>query len=230
MRSFAFVILFLCTLAFLPANVQAETVFIETGGDNTLIENPNGSLSNGAGTEIYVGRTNQQMNSIRRGVIYFDVVSALPADAIVESASLTLYMTKANNVSGMIMLNRLIDDWGEGASVSIGGKGAPAEPGDATWIHTFYPLSEWSKDGGNYKGRVSASLAVGNVIGYYTFESTDRMIRDIDYWLRHPEKNFGWILRGDESAPQTVVPFASRENINPDWRPLLEIVYSVPVN
>ncbi|UCH82231.1 MAG: DNRLRE domain-containing protein [Nitrospiraceae bacterium] len=229
MRTFVLAILILCTLAFMPAYSQAETAYIEAGGDNTLIENPNGTLSNGSGTEIYIGRTNQQMNSIRRGVIYFDISSALPADAFIESASLTLYMTKANNVSGMIMMNRLLQDWGEGASISIGGKGVQAQSGDATWVHTFYPNSEWSKEGGQYKGRISSSMSVGNAIGYYTFESTDRMIRDIDYWLRHAEKNFGWILIGDESNPQTVVPFASRENINPDWRPLLEITYSVPV-
>jgi hypothetical protein len=54
------------------------------------------------------------MNRIRRGVIYFDVASALPPNARAESVSLMLYLTKANNVGGMIMLNRLLRDWGEG--------------------------------------------------------------------------------------------------------------------
>jgi hypothetical protein len=41
------------------------------------------------------------------------------SDTNAESVSLMLYLTKANNVGVMIMLNRLLRDWGDGASVSI---------------------------------------------------------------------------------------------------------------
>jgi hypothetical protein len=225
MRIYAAIAVILLTMNFLPVDLQAETVYIGASGDNTLIEDPDGARSNGAGPAIFAGRTNQQMNSIRRGVIYFDVASALPADAAVESVSLTLYMTKANNIDRLIRLQRLQRDWGEGASSSGGGQGAPAEPGDATWLHTFYPDTSWGRDGGQYAGRVSAGMMVGDVVGDYTWGSTDRMVQDVNRWLKHPEKNFGWIIIGDESAPQTVVPFASRENPDPDTVPVLEVTY-----
>ena len=49
-----------------------------------------------------------------------------------------------------------------------------------------------------------------------------------NYWLKHPEKNFGWILIGDETEPQTAKTFASRENPDETLRPLLEVEYSLP--
>jgi hypothetical protein len=158
------------------------------------------------------------------------VNSELPANAIVESVFLTLSSTRATNGDRMVRLHRLIEDWGEGTSSSGGGSGASAKPGDATWLHTFYPNSYWSKDGGQYVGRVSASQVVANADGYYTWGSTARLVHDVDYWMRHPDKNFGWIIIGDETAPQTVKRFASRENPDPDLVPLLEINYSVPVD
>jgi hypothetical protein len=228
MRMYAIFLTLLFMFTFLPAIVQADTVFIEAGGDNTLFENPDGALSNGSGPVFFAGRNNLQTNSILRGVIYFDVNAELPANAKVESVFLTLYSTRATNGDRMVRLHRLIEDWGEGGSSSGGGTGAPAESGDATWLHTFYLDSYWSKEGGQYVGRVSASQVVANANGYYTWGSTARLVHDIDYWMRHPEKNFGWIIIGDESASQTGKRFASRENPDPALVPVLEINYSVP--
>jgi hypothetical protein len=210
-------------LTFLPTLTQAETASIEASGDNTIFEDP--ALSNGSGPALFAGRTNQEMNSIRRSLLYFDVAAVLPADAVVEEVFLTLYSRRANNGDRMITLHRLLEDWGEGASASGGGGGAPAAPGDATWLHTFYPDSYWSREGGQYVGRISASQIVGDVVDFYTWGSTKRMVHDVNYWLKHPEKNFGWILIGDESEPQTVMTFASRENSNPDIVPILEVTY-----
>jgi hypothetical protein len=69
---------------------------------------------------------------------------------------------------------------------------------------------------------------VANANGYYIWGSTDRLVHDVDYWLRHPEKNFGWIIIGDENESQTVKRFASRENPDPDLVPVLEVNYYVP--
>ena len=231
MRKFVIIIILAMVpslLITLPASAMTVTAYIEASRDNTLFEDPAGALSSGAGPALFAGRTNQPMNSIRRGIIYFDVASALPANAVIKDASLMLYMTKANNINRVITLHRLLRDWGEGASVSSGGRGAPAEPGDATWLHTFYPDTFWNREGGHYVGRVSARLAVGDVIGYYASGSTKQMVQDIHRWLKRPGMNYGWMLKGEESVPQTVVPFASREHPDPDRVPLLEVIYKVP--
>lgn len=216
------IITILFILIFLPGLAQAETAYIQAGGDNTIFEDP--ARSNGAGPAFFAGRNNLPMNSIRRSLLYFDVASALPADAIVEEVFLSLYSRKGNNGDRMHKLHRLIEDWGEGASAG-GGSGAPAAPADATWLHTFYPDSYWSKEGGQYVGRVSASQVVGDVIGFYTWGGTKRMVHDVNRWLKNPENNFGWILIGDESEPQTAKTFASRENPDESIRPLLEVTY-----
>lgn len=228
MKTYATCAVVLSTLIFLPALTQAETILIEAGADNTLIEDPNGALSNGAGPALFAGRTNQPMNSTRRAVLNFDVAAAIPPDAVVDSVVLTLFNQKALNGDRTLTLHRLKAQWGEGASASGGGSGAPAQPGDATWLHTFYPDSYWSKEGGKFVKRASASQVVIDAIGFFSWGSTDRMVDDVDRWLKHPAKNFGWILIGDETAPQSVKTFASRENPDESLRPVLEVTYTAP--
>jgi hypothetical protein len=40
-----------------------------------------------------------------------------------------------------------------------------------------------------------------------------------------PQRNFGWILIGDEYVRQTAKSFASREASNPGLRPVLAVSY-----
>ena len=57
----------------------------------------------------------------------------------------------------------------------------------------------------------SAAAVVGGV-NLYTWGSTPGMVADVQGWLDQPGANFGWILIGDETGPQTVKNFASREH------------------
>ena len=52
------VILLAASSLFLAGAAFAETVMIEASQDNTLYESAQGSLSNGAGESLFVGRTN----------------------------------------------------------------------------------------------------------------------------------------------------------------------------
>lgn len=209
----------------------SQMVSIVAGADNTLYEDADGSVSNGSGAILLAGRNNLAQDSIRRTVLYFDVAGNLPHGARVESAVLTLYMDRGNGGLRDMRLHRLLADWGEGDSaVDSGGLGAPAADGDATWLHSFYPDTFWGPNGGRFAGRVSAIQTVGdsNAAGLYTWGSSARMVDDVRRWLRHPEKNYGWILLGDETEPQTAKRFLSRESVNTDLRPVLEIHYSMP--
>jgi len=214
---------------------DSQTVVIEAGADNTLYEDAGGSVSNGSGAFLLAGRNNLAVDSIRRAVLYFDVAGEVPYGAIVEVVSLQLYLERGNGGVRELRLHRLSADWGEGASrVNGGGLGAPAEPGDATWLHTFYPDAFWGPEGGRYVGRVSAVQVVGDpgtgidTPGPYTWQSTSRLVDDVRRWLRKPDKNFGWIMIGDESVPQTAKRFSSSENATPGLRPMLEVTYSLP--
>jgi hypothetical protein len=225
--------LLLVSLPLAPLLSSAERVSIEAGADNTLYEDTEGSVSNGSGAIMVAGRNNGEVDSIRRAVLYFDV-SGIPYGAIVESVALTLYLNKGNGGVREMRLHRLLADWGEGTStVDGGGQGAPAQPGDTTWLHTFYPDSFWGPRGGRFVGRVSVTQQVGtagggnDIAGPYTWQSTDRLVDDVRRWLHNPEKNYGWILVGDESVPQTAKQFASHEDVSPELRPVLEVTYSL---
>jgi len=220
-------ILFVLILALTAGAVQAEIVLVEADRDATLIEHPDGGLGNGSGPSLFVGRTGQSRNGVRRAVVHFDVASALPEQAVIESVSLTLYEAPSNPATREIRLHRVLADWGEGASASSGGSGAPAEPGDVTWIHTFHDSEFWVHSGGHFVGRVSARLDVAGS-GFYAWASTHHLVQDVRLWSSNPSRNFGWILIGDETGPQTVKNFASREHPELALRPALEITYRLP--
>ena len=217
-------ILILLVLCGAPA--VADTATIIAGRDATLIEEPDGALANGSGPVIFVGRTGQVQNGIRRALLYFDVAGGVPRGAVIESASLTLYLTPSNPGPTGVRVHRVLADWGEGPSASSGGGGAPAEPGDVTWIHRFYDSDFWAISGGQFSGHASAGLEVAGE-GFYTWDDRG-LVNDVRLWAAGPSRNFGWILIGDETTPQTAKRFAGREHADPALRPILEVEYRLP--
>jgi hypothetical protein len=219
---------FLLLTLLLGGPVSAETVIIEADRDATLIEDPDGELANGGGP-LFVGRTAQDENGVRRALLHFDVAAALPEQAIIEDVSLTLHMLPSHPEVRRLRLYRVLADWGEGPSFSGGGGGAQAEPGDATWLHTFYDYDFWVHSGGQFVGRSSATLEVGDS-DFCTWEGGSHLVQDVRLWNAAPHRNFGWILTGDETTYQSVKSFASREHADPVLRPALAVTYRLPGN
>ncbi len=204
----------------------ADTAQVQAQKDNTLYESPTGSLSNGAGPGMFSGRTG--LGLIRRGLVKFDVAGAIPAGSTINSVTLTLSCTMSLVGEVPVSLHAALADWGEGASVSSamgGGQGAPAAPGDATWLHTFYDTQMWAAAGGDFDPTPSATRLVGG-LGLYTWESTAQMVADVQSWLDAPATNHGWLVGGDESAPSTSRRFDTREHLIPAQRPLLTVDYT----
>ncbi len=116
---------------------QTETT-IFPNNDNTLYEDANGSLSNGVGSHLFAGRNGQIVSS--RALIAFDLAtSEIPEGAVIQSASLTLSMSRTSTSAQTILLHRVLAAWGEGASDAGGneGSGIASTPGGATWLHSF---------------------------------------------------------------------------------------------
>jgi hypothetical protein len=204
----------------------ADTVIVVADRDATLIEHSDGALANGSGPSVFAGRNNSADNGVRRGLLHFDLAGLLPrggAFAIESVALVMTNLTESNTAPREYRLARVLADWGEGASSSAGGGGAPAEPGDATWVHAFYAQTFWTQNGSQFDGQPSARLVVDGP-GTYRFESPE-LTRDVALWARSPELNFGWILFGDETVRQTARAFGSRENPDTASRPILEITY-----
>src|SRR3990172_9970242 len=204
---------------------EAATSTIGASKDNTLYSE-SGSLSNGAGSYIFTGRTRDGLN--RRTLIAFDIAGNVPAGSTITAVSLTLRASRvADNNPQTTQLQRLLADWGEGSSNAEQneGKGAPAATGDATWTHRFYPATTWTNAGSDFSGTVSASLSVSST-GTYTWGSTPQMVADAQSWLDNPSTNFGWVIRGNELANETSKRVNSSENgQNP---PALVITYTPP--
>ena len=124
----------LTALSILPQQpAQATVTVLNASKDNTLYEKADGSLSNGAGQYFFAGRTNQGVpESVRRGLIAFDIAASIPAGSTINSVTLTLYMSRSNSGQGNqpVALHRLLANWGESTSDAGGQEGA----GDAAAI------------------------------------------------------------------------------------------------
>lgn len=201
----------------------ADVVFLDAVRDNTLYENVAGDLSNGSGQYLFVGKTAQ--GQLRRTLLRFDVAAAIPAGSLIQSAELTLHMSKTNTSGTLVSVHRALADWGEGASDAADeeGIGAPAAPGDATWIHTFFDTATWVSPGGDFALDASATTNVlGN--GLYSWLS-DGLRADVQQFLDQPALNFGWAILGDERFDTTAKRFDAREHPDPAVRPVLRVEF-----
>jgi hypothetical protein len=227
---FLAVLLFLLVAPLRVAPAGAEVITLDAGRDNTLYESATGNVSNGAGPSIFAGRTNQATGSIRRGLVWFDVAAAVPAGSTILAARLKLTMSQTTAGAMNVGLHRVSAAWGEGASDggAAGGTGAPAQAGDATWKHRFYPGTLWANPGGDFAAGASATLSV-DAAGDYEWPSTPGLVADVQAWLAAPADNHGWLLRGNEAIAPSVKKFESRESVDPAFRPALTIEYALPV-
>ncbi|MHC4217896.1 MAG: DNRLRE domain-containing protein [Planctomycetota bacterium] len=203
------------------SGANTSTVVVTAARDNTLFST--GTTSNGAGEFVFSGRTGGGI--MQRAVLAFDVAGHVPAGAEIIGASLTLTLVQTSSGPQAHSLHRVLADWGEGTSSSGGGTGAPATPGDATWLHTFYPDQLWAVPGGDFSGAASSTQTVGSAGLAYTWPSTPAMVADVQSWLDSPAVNSGWLLKGNEAEVQTAKKFASRESTQIELRPVLTIEF-----
>lgn len=207
-----------------------QTLVLPCTRDNTMFESLTGTLSNGIGPYMFVGRTGQ--GAIRRGLVRFDT-AAIPPGATILSAEMRLIMNQTTVGPRSIRAHRLLKSWGEGSSTSgdPGGTGAQSRTGDATWLHRSYLSVFWSAPGATSGGidpdfiaAPSASLPVDQLDAYIWTGAG--IVADVQLWTRDPSKNNGWILIGEENR-RSAKRFGSRENELEGARPRLTVTYTV---
>ncbi|MEJ2720986.1 MAG: DNRLRE domain-containing protein [bacterium] len=206
--------------------------------DVTIYEDPLGETSNSAGAGLFAGRTTVgkiylHPPLVRRALIRFDLVDAgIPGGSVIDSVFLALTVTRTSALTGRVpfAVHRVLADWGEGFSRPLdeGGAGTSASDGDATWIHSFYPVKFWAEVGGDFDDSASASATADFLDEKVTWGPTAEMTADVQGWLDDPGTNFGWIVIGDESVAGTTKRFGSRENLMVHSRPSLKVFYTVP--
>jgi len=212
------------TVVSLCMQASADEVNLSAIKDNTIYSE--GNLSNGAGDYIFSGAT--QSGNLRRALLKFDITAAVPAEATIDAVELSLNVSKAPDTKMQnFSLFRVIADWGEGSSNAPGeeGTGDAASSGDATWEHTFFSNSLWASSGGDFVVQASNTISIGGE-GATTWPSTAALVADVQRWLDQPDTNFGWLLKGDETAGGTARRFDSRENPAANLRPQLHILFT----
>ena len=214
--------LFLLTIITLAVKSQI-VVNLNAAKDNTIYsENTN---SNGIGEHFFAGKT--ASGATRRGLIQFNLAT-IPSGSTITSVTLTLYGTKVINTGG-IGLHKLTQNWGEGTSdaASNEGTGITATTNDATWIHSFFPSSNWTTTGGSFSGTVSASIPT--VVAGINNMIDGGLIADVQGFVNNSATNFGWIIRGTETGTNTAIRFGTKDNLTSTFRPVLKVTYSPPL-
>jgi hypothetical protein len=214
----------------LEGQANAVTVTLEASQDNTLYEDSAGTLSNGAGEHFFVGRVGTTGGqTLRRGLIRFDVMPLIPPGATINSVELSLNASsQRGSNTGMVSLHSVLVPWGEGSSAALSseGMGTASTDGDATWIHTHFDFAFWTNPGGDFEPQSSGSVAVASN-GAQVITSTPDMVSDVQGWLDNPASNHGWLLRQvDETA--AAIRFDTREHADPSVQPRLTIDFSLP--
>ncbi len=212
--------------AFLACCAGAVVVNLEPIQDNTLYEDPSGSLSNGSGSYLFAGATIAL--TLRRALLAFDLTS-IPADATINSVTLRLRVSRSASGTEVCTLHTVSQIWGEGASNSDtsmgGGGGVGAQANDATWLDRFFGNNQpWTTAGGDFDPIASASANIIG-IGFYNFSSA-AMAEDVARWHNGSLVNAGWMVRGNEADSGTAKRFDSSENTTPAHRPTLVVDYT----
>jgi hypothetical protein len=219
----------------LPAYAGIGNAFARPGLDNSIYEE--GNQSNGAGEYLFAGNT--LGFDARRALLQFDLSQwTLPQDAMITGAGVTMYCDRSpagDDTPHEFSLHRVTAAWGAAGSNAgdPGGLGAPAEPGDATWLERFFGQGQpWDSAGGDYDPTPSATTVVGpcseaNVVNVVFL--SDGLADDVQGWVDDPASNFGWILIGDETQSKTARRFGSVDNDLITFSPVLDAVYDFEV-
>ena len=194
---------------------------MQPAADTTLIEAaPQNNL--GGATFFNAGTTGSGKRN--RALLFYDLSSAIPPGAVITGAELSMDVVRApggNPRSSIFSLRRMFRSWGEGgqtpADPGSPGQGAPAAAGEATWENRFAPGTAWGALGGeqgtDFSDTISSSAFVGGAGQTILFGSTPASVADVQFWLDHPQANFGWMLQTEsEELGKTARGFASRES------------------
>lgn len=207
-----------CLLAMLacthPVLAQTNNTARVADADTTLYEDPAGTLANGAGTGLFVGRVGANGGGgRRRTLLRVDLTGSVPTGAKILSARLELFVTQSQATAPVLVYaHRVLQPWSEGAAVapSGGGSGGMAVPGETTWLHSNYPGTLWSTPGGDFDPTPSFTFWMPPS-GLVLTDALPGLIADVQDMVDQPGNNHGWVLMTDETQTGTARRIASRE-------------------
>ena len=229
-----------CALAVFGVSLtvlRADTVILVPVADATLIE---AAPSNSLGGANWITAGTTQNYTRNRALMRFDITNAIPRGSRITLASMRISCTRnpplgEHPPDSTFTFRRMFRDWGEGSNGSgeeSPGLGNPAQDGDATWFQPFFGTTNfWTTPGGaegiDFSSTSSSSAFVGLMGNDYQIEPTLELIADVQFWLDHPESNFGLLMKTEsEGIHFTARRFGSREVADLDIAPELIVDFS----
>jgi len=165
-------------------------------------------------------------------LIWFDL-SSLPTNTVVGEAALELYMTSNRNGGNekSVAAHRLLKDWAEGTGTGIDGRAANQDEVCGVWTGKG---ENWEKFGADEPGVDFVETAddtieiAGDIGDWYEWNITEMC----QYWVQHPDENFGAILLEPRPHAQTngTKVFATKENATESNHPILRIAATLAVD
>ncbi|MCO6449426.1 MAG: DNRLRE domain-containing protein, partial [Caldilineales bacterium] len=182
---------------FAPMGAATCTVFqpAKGAGQDAFIQLEKPTDNKGTDNELKV---KTESGKLIRSVLKFDV-TGLPAGALVESATLSLWVKDVKDGNASINAHALTKTWDQST---------------VTWN------SPWTTPGGNYGSTISTTAFTKSVKDYW---ATWDVTSVASAWLNNPASNFGLILEQGVTDPKSEVKFKS--NNESSDRPKLEICW-----
>ncbi|MEZ5031727.1 MAG: DNRLRE domain-containing protein [Saprospiraceae bacterium] len=170
--------------------------------------------NHGICTSLEIGNV---AGDLERGILYFDLFQ-IPANAVVTSATLTLYKESGAAMAQNLSVHRVTADWTEGVECGA--------TGQVSWMERQFGVP-WGTPGGDVDPVAAGSAVVGAGAGAYSWTITG-LVAD---WVNGNQPNYGMVVKvTDENlAPLAVNLFGSSEAVNPAIRPVLTIEYDTPI-
>lgn len=202
-------LLFSSTFA-LPAAAQTTVVLDNPSGEVTDAYVRAGEYANVVNnTDVLVTKANSNAGYVRRALVKFDTQNFVPANATIQSATLTLTLRRSESSTRTIAAYRVASSFDETA---------------ATWYRRKTDGSRWTAAGGDLGSRY-ATATVGTAAGTrVTFNVTSLVQSTVNGTYGSRYTRIALVDTGSSSS-SSLKEFYSSEASDPSVRPRLTVVY-----
>ncbi|MBX2998999.1 MAG: DNRLRE domain-containing protein [Caldilineaceae bacterium] len=177
-----------------------------TPGKDSYIRQDNQDEKRGGDTEL---RVKSETGKLNRTLLEFDL-SAIPANATVSSAVLSLYVKEVRDGNMTIATHQITNSWTES---------------EVTWkARNRAQNLLWTNLGGDYNAAtVSSAVFIKDMKNFWANWDITPLVGP---WISNPATNFGVLLESSVTNPKSEVRFRSSDDGTAAQRPKLEICYS----
>ncbi len=154
-----------------------------------------------------------ESSKLTRSLVRFDLSGAVPTNAKVTSATLSLWVKEVKDANATVNAHQVIDYWTENA---------------VTWRYQDkVSTEEWTNRGADYNATVLDSEYFRS--GDKDYWATFNVSTAAQAWAANPAANYGVILESPVNASKPQIKFKSSNDGTASQRPKLEVCWDVGV-